>query len=104
MTIQRFLKLDGPNIELEIIENGENRDRTVTWIADLEQIMDDPRDELVTWRITLPNMTPEQILCLGQQFIEAAMLATDERAMLSADQHHTIRIRREGTRLRVING
>lgn len=92
MTIQRELKLDHPTIEIKVVATGRDERKLLTWIVDIEQIKDKPDDELVTWMITLPNMTPDQMRCLGEQFVLAAGLAEDDRAKLERDKDFTIQL------------
>ena len=92
MTIFRRLNLDGPNMEIKVIENGENRDRTLTWVVELNQIMDNPKDEQVIWTMTLPNLTPHQVRCLAGQFEQGAILGEDDREKLREDKNFTIKL------------
>jgi len=77
--------ITGPTVQIE--ENGEDAERTLTCVVEAEQTPG------ITLRIVFPKLTPAELQCWGEKLTIAAQLSEDERAKLSASANYRIIIK-----------
>lgn len=90
MTVFRTVRARFPSVE--VAENGEDAERTLTVSLQFLEISSETDREMVVTTVVFPTMTPNQLRCAGQNFELTAQIAEDERERLRPDRKFKVPI------------